>query len=77
MGVRDNWSSPALPDRIKTQTLSPVVATRICCFAALAERYVEGVSREEYYPSPSMAYRWCSFRRQCKGWKGERRKALR
>jgi len=56
--------------KVITQTLPPVDATRIGRFAALAERYVEGVSREEYYPSPGMACRWCSFRRQCSAWKG-------
>ena len=56
--------------KILKQTLTPVDAQRIDRFRALADRYVEGVQREEYYPSPGMACRWCSFRTQGAAWKG-------
>ncbi len=56
--------------KILKQTLAPVDAQRLDRFRALADRYVEGVQREEYYPSPGMACRWCSFRTRCAAWKG-------
>lgn len=65
-----NPKPAATPNLNIRAAISPVDATRIGRFAALAERYVEGVSREEYYPSPGMACRWCAFRRQCAAWKG-------
>ena len=39
-------------------------------FKAIADAFVAGVTREEYYPSPGMHCRWCSFRSECSGWKG-------
>ena len=50
--------------------MQSLTVPRIGRLAALAERYVEGMQREEYYPSPGMACRWCRFRRQCKGGMG-------
>lgn len=56
--------------KVIQQQLPPVDQTAIDRFRALAEAYVEGVSREDYYPSPGMHCRWCSFRNQCKAWSG-------
>ena len=39
-------------------------------FARLVEVYANGVSNEQYHPSPGMQCSWCSFRRECSKWKG-------
>jgi putative RecB family exonuclease len=43
-------------------------------FKRLAEVYVEGNQRKEYYPSPGMHCRWCEFRGRCRAW-GQKRQA--
>jgi len=57
--------------KVIKQVLSPVDQTAIDRFKALTETYVEGVSREKFYPSPGMQCRFCSFRIQCRAWTGK------
>lgn len=57
--------------KVIKQVLPPVDQTAIDRFKALAETYVEGVAREDYYPSPGMHCRFCSFRNQCRAWTGK------
>ena len=61
--------------KVIRQVLPKVDQPRIDRFRALAEAYVEGVSREDYYPSPGMQCRWCSFRTQCAAWAGTKARA--
>ncbi len=61
--------------KVIRQVLPKVDQPRIDRFKALAEAYAEGVSREEYYPSPGMQCRWCSFRTQCSAWAGSKARA--
>ena len=61
--------------KVIRQVLPKVDQPRIDRFKALAEAYAEGVSREEYYPSPGMQCRWCSFRNQCAAWAGSKARA--
>ena len=56
--------------KIIKQVLPPVTQTQIDRFKALADVYVDGVSREDYHPSPGMQCRWCSYRTQCAAWAG-------
>lgn len=58
--------------KIIKQVLPPVTQTQIDRLKALAETYAEGVSRQEYYPSPGMSCRWCSYRTQCAAWAGSK-----
>ena len=39
-------------------------------FSRLVEAYANGVTNEQYYPSPGMHCAWCDFRGECAGWKG-------
>ena len=61
--------------KVIRQVLPKVDQPRIDRFRALADAYAEGVSREEYYPSPGMQCRWCSFRTQCAAWAGSKVRA--
>jgi putative RecB family exonuclease len=64
--------------KIIKQVLPPVTQTQIERFKALADVYVDGVSREDYHPSPGMSCRWCSYRAQCAAWAGSKaRKVVR
>jgi CRISPR/Cas system-associated exonuclease Cas4 (RecB family) len=56
--------------KIIKQELPAVTPVQIDRFKALADAFVEGVTREEYYPSTGMHCRWCSFRSNCAAWKG-------
>ncbi len=56
--------------KVIRHVLPPVDQPRIDRFKALADVYTEGVSRQEYYPSPGMTCRWCGFRSQCAAWAG-------
>ena len=58
--------------KIIKQVLPPVTQKQIVRFKALAETYVDGVSREDYFPSVGMQCRWCSFRNQCASWAGSK-----
>ena len=59
------------------QVLPPVTQTQVDRLKALADVYVDGVSREDYHPSPGMSCRWCSYRTQCAAWAGSKvRKAV-
>lgn len=61
--------------KIIRQVLPAVTQTQIDRFRALADVYVDGVSREDYHPSPGMSCRWCSYRTQCAVWAGSKAKA--
>lgn len=39
-------------------------------FWTIAQAAVDGIYHERFYPQPSMACSWCSFREQCRNWKG-------
>ena len=39
-------------------------------FARLVEIYANGVTNEQYFPSPGMQCSWCSYRSECSRWKG-------
>ncbi len=56
--------------KVIRQVLPVVDQLRIDRFKSLADAYVDGVSRADYYPSPSMQCRWCGFRGQCAAWAG-------
>lgn len=61
--------------KVIRQVLPPVTQTQIDRFKALVDVYVDGVSREDYHPSPGMQCRWCSFRSQCAAWAVSKAKA--
>ena len=54
------------------QVLPPVTQVQIDRLKALADVYIDGVSREDYHPSPGMQCRWCSYRTQCAAWAGSK-----
>lgn len=56
--------------KVIRQVLPAVGQVQIDRFKALADVYVDGVSREDYHPSPGMPCRWCSYRTQCASWAG-------
>ena len=58
--------------KIIKQVLPAVTQVQIDRFRALADVYVDGVSREDYHPSPGMSCRWCSYRTQCAVWAGSK-----
>jgi len=58
--------------KIIKQVLPPVTQVQIDRLKALAVVYVDGVSREDYHPSPGMQCRWCSYRTQCAAWAGSK-----
>ncbi len=58
--------------KIIRQLLPPVTQTQIDRLKALADVYIDGVSREDYHPSPGMQCRWCSYRTQCAAWAGSK-----
>jgi putative RecB family exonuclease len=58
--------------KVIRQVLPPVTQGQIDRFKALADVYVDDVSREDYHPSPGMQCRWCSFRSQCASWAGSK-----
>lgn len=62
--------------KIVKQVLPPVTQTQIDRLKALADVYVDGVSRADYHPSPGMQCRWCSFRTQCAAWAGSRARSI-
>jgi putative RecB family exonuclease len=39
-------------------------------FRALVDVYVDGVTREEFYPSPGMHCRWCPWHSECQAFTG-------
>ena len=61
--------------KIIRQVLPPVTQVQIDRFKALADIYVDAVSREDYHPSPGMSCRWCSYRTQCAAWAGSKGRA--
>ncbi len=62
--------------KVIRQVMPKVDQAQIDRFRALVEAYAEGVSREEYYPSPGMSCRWCSYRTQCAAWAGSRARSI-
>ncbi len=63
--------------KIVKQVLPPVTQVQIDRLKALIDVYADGVSREDYHPSPGMSCRWCSYRTQCAAWAGSKvRKAV-
>lgn len=58
--------------KIVKQVLPAVTQVQIDRLKALADVYVDGVSREDYHPSPGMQCRWCSYRTQCAAWAGSK-----
>ena len=58
--------------KVIRQVLPAVTQVQIDRFRALADVYVDGVSREDYHPSPGMSCRWCSYRTQCAVWAGSK-----
>ena len=58
--------------KIIKQVLPPATLTQIDRLKALADVYVDGVSREDFHPSPGMSCRWCSYRTQCAAWAGSK-----
>ena len=61
--------------KVIRQVLPKVDQAQIDRFKALAETYAQGVSRGEYYPSPGMHCRWCSYKSECASWSGMAAKA--
>jgi len=41
-------------------------------FIALANAYIAGVRAERFHPQPGMHCAWCSFRSECRAWKGRK-----
>ena len=39
-------------------------------FVALANAFIAGVRAERYHPQPGLHCTWCSFRSECRAWKG-------
>jgi putative RecB family exonuclease len=39
-------------------------------FWSIAQAALDGIYHERFYPQPGMQCSWCSFREQCKNWKG-------
>lgn len=58
--------------KIVKQALPLTTQTQIDRLKTLADVYVDGVSREDYHPSPGMQCRWCSYRTQCAAWAGSK-----
>lgn len=58
--------------KVIRQVLPPVTQVQIDRLKALAEVFVDGVSRQDYHPSPGMSCRWCSYRTQCAAWAGSK-----
>lgn len=63
---------------VKTKTpkvirhqLPPVTETQVERFRQLTRVYVDGIKRQDYYPSPGMHCRWCPFRGRCRAWNGQ------
>ena len=63
--------------KVIRQELPAVTPTQIDRFKALTETYAEGVSRQDWYPSPGMHCRWCGFRSRCSAWAGNKPAAAR
>ncbi len=61
--------------KVIRQVLPKVDQAQIDRFKALAETYAQGVGRGEYYPSPGMHCRWCSYRSECASWAGSKDRA--
>ncbi len=60
---------------VKTKTpkviryqLPPIDLIQLERFKRLTDVYIEGNQRQEYFPSPGMHCRWCSFRSRCRAW---------
>ena len=58
--------------KIIKQVLPPVTQAQVDRLKALADVYADGVSRQDYHPSPGMQCRWCSYRTQCAAWAGSK-----
>lgn len=58
--------------KVIRQVLPRVDQAQIGRFKALVDTYAQGVDRGEYYPSPGMHCRWCSYRTQCAAWAGSK-----
>ena len=56
--------------KVIKQVLPPVDQVKIDRLRSLVDIYAEGVSRQEYHPSPGMQCSWCSFRFECSAWSG-------
>ncbi len=48
--------------------LPPVEEVPLARLRSLADIYVDGVKRGDFYPSPGMHCRWCEFRGRCRAW---------
>ncbi|MEX2382956.1 MAG: PD-(D/E)XK nuclease family protein [Opitutales bacterium] len=48
--------------------LPPVEDVQLSRLRSLADIYVDGVKRGDFYPSPGMHCRWCEFRGRCRAW---------
>jgi putative RecB family exonuclease len=56
--------------KVLVHRIPPADETRKLRFAALAEAYVAGVRAERFHPQPGVHCAWCSFRNECRAWKG-------
>jgi putative RecB family exonuclease len=54
--------------KIIRHQLPPIDLIQLERFKRLTDVYVEGNERQEYYPSPGMHCRWCSYRNRCRAW---------
>lgn len=54
--------------KIIQHQLPPVTDTQLARLRTLADVYVDGVKRGDFYPSPGMHCRWCEFRGRCRAW---------
>lgn len=62
--------------KVIRQVLPAVTQVQIDRFRALADVYVDGVSRKDFHPSPGMQCRWCSYRTQCAAWAGAKARTI-
>ncbi len=61
--------------KVIRQQLPSVDQKQVDRFRALVDAYADGISREDYYPSPGMHCRWCPYKSQCKSWTGSKAQA--
>lgn len=62
--------------KVIRQVLPPVTQVQIDRLKALVDVYADGVSRQDYHPSPGMSCRWCSYRTQCAAWAGSKARTI-
>jgi putative RecB family exonuclease len=56
--------------KVLVHRVPPADETRKQRFTALANAYVAGVRAERFHPQPGVHCAWCSFRSECRAWKG-------